>query len=292
MDEVDFTVLAAKSVFSDMIDKCPPAETCRDAFDRTAKATIKMASSRGGFGTPAQHSRRQRRETLNWASAPDAATLRPPSRHRHHQSEQAPFQFDLSISDNLSSPSLSATGGMQTPPLGKSKTFEADTFMSNAGSHRGPSPSERTMSQDGGSSIDPSLVPSPPVSRRTAPQQSGSSANTFMGHQFGMQGSMDYPDAQTMEFLQNLGATPNGDVHGLDQAQLDLGFGINWEGMHNDFGEGQQMNPFDTFFFGGQQSGNGAAGGGGGGGNGNGNGTVNGNGDSNESRTNGRGMSM
>ncbi|RDA83203.1 hypothetical protein CP532_1228 [Ophiocordyceps camponoti-leonardi (nom. inval.)] len=55
MDEVDFTVLAAKSVFTDMIDKCPPAETCRDAFDRTAKATIKMASSMGGFGR--QHGR-------------------------------------------------------------------------------------------------------------------------------------------------------------------------------------------------------------------------------------------
>lgn len=108
-----------------------------------------------------------------------------------------------------------------------------------------------------------------------------------MGHQFGMQGSMDYPDAQTMEFLQNLGATPNGDVNGLDQAQLDLGFGINWEGMHNDFGEGQQMNPFDTFFFGGQQSGNGTGDTGGtGSGNGNGNGNGSGNG------SNGRGMSM
>ncbi|RDA91639.1 hypothetical protein CP533_0075 [Ophiocordyceps camponoti-saundersi (nom. inval.)] len=60
MDEVDFTVLAAKSVFTDMIDKCPPAETCRDAFDRTAKATIKMASSNGGFGHPLG------RDALGW----------------------------------------------------------------------------------------------------------------------------------------------------------------------------------------------------------------------------------
>ena len=50
MDEVDFTILAAHSVFTDLMDKCPPAEACRDAFDRTARATIKMANSTGGFG--------------------------------------------------------------------------------------------------------------------------------------------------------------------------------------------------------------------------------------------------
>lgn len=76
-----------------------------------------------------------------------------------------------------------------------------------------------------------------------------------MGQQFGLQGSMDYPDTQTMDFLQNLGAAPNGDFGNVDQQQVDLGFGINWEGLPNDYGEGQQMNPFDTFFFGGQQGG-------------------------------------
>lgn len=50
MDEVDFTILAATSVLTDLIEKCPPAEACRDAFDRTAKATVKMANSTGGFG--------------------------------------------------------------------------------------------------------------------------------------------------------------------------------------------------------------------------------------------------
>ena len=99
-----------------------------------------------------------------------------------------------------------------------------------------------------------------------------------MGQQFGMQGSMDYPDAQTMEFLQNLGATPNGDMNNMEQAQLDLGFGINWEGIHNDYGEGQQINPFDTFFFGGQQTGGGGGGGGGNGGGAAGSGGNNGNG--------------
>ena len=52
MEEVDFTVLAATSVLTPLTEKCPPAEACRDAFNRTAKATVKMANSTGGFGQP------------------------------------------------------------------------------------------------------------------------------------------------------------------------------------------------------------------------------------------------
>lgn len=85
-------------------------------------------------------------------------------------------------------------------------------------------------------------------------------SNSMMGQQFGLQGPMEYPDAQTMDFLNSLGAATgdsggSGDFTGgsIDQAQLDLGFGMNWEGLANDYSEGQQINPFDTFFFGGQQ---------------------------------------
>ncbi|KAF2757801.1 hypothetical protein EJ05DRAFT_501322 [Pseudovirgaria hyperparasitica] len=51
LDDVDFTVLAATSVLGDLIDKCPPAEACRDAFDRMSKATIQMCMSTTGFGS-------------------------------------------------------------------------------------------------------------------------------------------------------------------------------------------------------------------------------------------------
>ncbi|KAL6709009.1 hypothetical protein ACN47E_002136 [Coniothyrium glycines] len=53
LDDVDFTVLAATSVLGDLIDKCPPAEACRDAFDRMSKATIQMCMSTTGFGSQA-----------------------------------------------------------------------------------------------------------------------------------------------------------------------------------------------------------------------------------------------
>ncbi|KAK8159962.1 fungal-specific transcription factor domain-containing protein [Phyllosticta citribraziliensis] len=53
LDDVDFTVLAATSVLGDLTDKCPPAEACRDAFDRMSKATIQMCMSTTGFGRQA-----------------------------------------------------------------------------------------------------------------------------------------------------------------------------------------------------------------------------------------------
>ena len=50
LDDVDFTVLIAISVLSDLTEKCPPAEACRDAFVRMSKATIAMCEKTTGFG--------------------------------------------------------------------------------------------------------------------------------------------------------------------------------------------------------------------------------------------------
>ncbi|KAH7149973.1 fungal-specific transcription factor domain-containing protein [Dactylonectria estremocensis] len=263
MDEVDFTILAAKSVLSDMMDKCPPAETCRDAFDRTAKATIKMASSTGGFGVPANQSRRPRREPSIWNTTPDSSKGSTQTRHRHQNSDHASYQFDLSVSDSLSSPTLSTAGDVTTqpsPPVPRT----ADGYMMKPRSRGGPSPSDIGINQDG-SPVDSSVVsvvPSPPVPRRVTSQPSIASSS-YAGQQqpqqqFSGPGSVEYPDAQTIEFLQSLGATSNGDFGNLDQPQVDLGFGMNWEGLHHDGIEGQQINPFDTFFFGGQQGSNGS----------------------------------
>lgn len=50
LDDFDFTVLAATSVLGDLMVKCPPAEACRDAFERMSKATVQMCMSSPGFG--------------------------------------------------------------------------------------------------------------------------------------------------------------------------------------------------------------------------------------------------
>ncbi|ODH46942.1 hypothetical protein GX48_06979 [Paracoccidioides brasiliensis] len=53
LDDVDFTILAATSVLGDLMEKCPPAEACRDAFERMSKATVQMCLSTTGFGSHA-----------------------------------------------------------------------------------------------------------------------------------------------------------------------------------------------------------------------------------------------
>jgi hypothetical protein len=274
MDEVDFTILAAKSVFSDLIDKCPPAETCRDAFDRTAKATIKMANSTGGFGA-APRTYQNREAQMDWSSTSDVASTGSGRRIRHQQkpSQQSPFQFDISLSDALSSPAMSNAGEVpsrSSPPLPKVKSFESSNFGQKQ-TRSAPSPSEMGLSATSDSTVlDQTLIPSPTLSRRLTTSSSATTGHTFMTQPDFSAGSMEYPDLQTMEFLQGLQGTPNGELGSLDQGQLDLGFGINWDGMHHDFSEGQQVNILDGFFFGGPQSGmnGGGMGGGMGGGGG------------------------
>ncbi|KAF5672355.1 positive regulator of purine utilization [Fusarium circinatum] len=250
MDEVDFTILAAKSVLTDMIDKCPPAETCRDAFDRTAKATIKMASSTGGFGAPTA-----RRQRSAWNTPPDSSKGTGQGRHRPQSSDQASYQIDLSLSDSLSSPTLSVAGdgnAQPSPPMARS----TEGYLLKSRSRGGPSPTESGHKQEG-SPIESGMVLSP-IPRRVTSQPNG--GGSYGGQQ--QFNGQDYPDAQTMEFLQNLGASSNGDFTAMDQSQLDMGLSMNWEGLHHDFGEAPQMNPFDTFFFGGPQGGGGQDGGG------------------------------
>jgi hypothetical protein len=91
MEHVDFTILAATSVLGDMIDKCPPAETCRDAFDRMSKATVQMCMSTTGFGSSGEgldtHSIQPKED-------PDRADHPVPSSRPKHN-------FDMSLSDLL-----------------------------------------------------------------------------------------------------------------------------------------------------------------------------------------------
>ena len=54
--DVDSTISAATYILGDLINKCPPAEACRDAFERMSKATLKMCLSTTGFGSRAANS--------------------------------------------------------------------------------------------------------------------------------------------------------------------------------------------------------------------------------------------
>jgi hypothetical protein len=127
MDEVDFTILAATSVLTDLIEKCPPAEACRDAFNRMSKATVQMCMSTTGFNSSAQslNSRSQRHHrpaaaedmANDYFGAPSSGQfalsnsrnqrLQPPSRpqrtssgqHQEQTAGRQKPQFDMGLND-------------------------------------------------------------------------------------------------------------------------------------------------------------------------------------------------
>ncbi|KAI1268993.1 fungal-specific transcription factor domain-containing protein [Xylariaceae sp. FL1019] len=278
MDEVDFTILAATSVFTDLIDKCPPAEACRDAFDRTAKATIKMANSSGGFGQVLNRNKRGSRgmaERIDYMNAREATANRPITQSHAQSDKPLPRSTNIYDTSNhdpyggqIRGPKMSS---MQTPhyhlqiPNLKS---EHDGYPMNPpmpGSNLQTNSPLECSSYDN-SAIDPVLLP--PQSPQVNSPASGASGTPKSAHQqFGTPnapntnysmmrspgagftpatGALNYADIQGMDFLQNLQDPANTE----SDMQMDMGFGIGWEGMHHDFSEGQQVDLFDGFFFG------------------------------------------
>ncbi len=278
MDEVDFTILAATSVFTDLISKCPPAEACREAFDRTAKATIKMANSTGGFGQVLGRKKRGSRGNNDYLSSRDA------NRQRHNQrisdaaTTRSSTQYDTPSYDGYSNqratqttPSqasgyrlpISTTQAEDTYPM--LRTMPTTALSTGSGSDVG--------SVHDNSAIDPVLLPSPgpvqsPASAASMTPQSTQASQypqATPGSNFNLlqspsstyaapAGGVNYSDLQGMDFLQGL-QDPASANYGNPDLQMDMGFGLGWEGMHHDFSDGQQVDLFDGFFFGGQQGG-------------------------------------
>ncbi|KAI1450248.1 hypothetical protein F5Y02DRAFT_107745 [Annulohypoxylon stygium] len=283
MDEVDFTILAATSVFTDLIEKCPPAEACRDAFDRTAKATIKMANSTGGFG---QVLHRNKRSSRNNNERGDYMNARDATANRH----KAQLSGSRTASSYATTPGQESYNSHETPSqIGSMQGAQSGGFrlsMPNVKTEQDGFSMLRSMPQSNlsagsisdaaslpdNSAIDPVLLPSPgahtasPVSVNSlTPQSTAGQYNQNTGNSnYNMLRSpasnftpsgMNYSDLQGMDFLQGIQEQPNGDGIINNDLQMDMGFGLGWEGMHHDFSDGQQVDLFDGFFFGGQQGG-------------------------------------
>ncbi|CAD6445859.1 84d9dc85-9884-4780-b17a-b8728a73b139 [Sclerotinia trifoliorum] len=211
MDEVDFTILAATSVLGDLIEKCPPAEACRDAFDRMSKATVQMCMSTTGFGSGAQQGLQSRRPhhpggQHHSQSQPDdyfnvnSSRLRKPP-----QSNRPKPQFDMGLND-LFTPqpppagakghSRAASGSKQSRggfvnerPHSRNSTgsnnavkTEFDAYRNDANSPRIPSPnfavSPPFSNLDNNMNLDPNLFPtqqSPVQGYTSVPGQSQNS---------------------------------------------------------------------------------------------------------------------
>ncbi|KAF9887058.1 Fungal specific transcription factor [Aspergillus nanangensis] len=142
LDEVDFTVLAATSVLGDLMQKCPPAEACRDAFERMSKATVQMCLSTTGFGSQvdlsmtqsglgpspntahAGHPRQYGRYTVERQRGSHGSAVRRPTQTR--QARPVP-RFDMNLGDLFSE----NNSGLERPGAGARKAIPASYPVRN-----------------------------------------------------------------------------------------------------------------------------------------------------------------
>ena len=97
--DVEYTIHAATSVLADLVEKCPPAEACKEAFERMSKATIKMTLSTTGFKRPlGEQMARPTQQDYNSSPSPPSV--------KNETSQEAPVRpsrpppkFDMNLQD-------------------------------------------------------------------------------------------------------------------------------------------------------------------------------------------------
>ncbi|KAK5333133.1 hypothetical protein LTR98_010774 [Exophiala xenobiotica] len=294
LDDFDFTVLAATSVLGDLMEKCPPAEACRDAFERMSKATVQMCMSTPGFGFSVEHEE-PRPQVSRQSSQQQYTTTGPMQIDSYLHQPIAPKpsaamrrpapKFDMDLRELFPEdlePSARPSQSFPQPLQGLQRQGQP-TYQQQQQQQQQQQPMQpHNQHQQQPSPHQPQLSPASSVSSHVnntgmgmGPPHSNSTNNTQFFNQnrppnpqqpFYMQNTYN-PDFMSslpgMDFLNSVG--PSADDFDFDANGLDLGFGMGLDYQH-DWSDGQQYDLFDGFFFG-----NGLGGTNGAGGNGNGN---------------------
>ncbi|KKK20367.1 putative C6 transcription factor (UaY) [Aspergillus rambellii] len=287
LDEVDFTVLAATSVLGDLMHKCPPAEACRDAFDRMSKATIEMSLSTTGFGSQVDLGQiRASASAARQANAMHSSRSRQyASRQRHgparrqiqvRQSRPVP-RFDMNLGDLFgdsgSVPERQGSSSIRkpVPPFPVSETSDP-----NFATDRSARPaSQRTPSMEYYGNYETSVY------YGNSPQPNGSPSSAgpaTAGPQF-QPADPENPSGMGLDFLEydssgierqmSMGSDENPDYnshgisslgHGAEHSVgIDLGFGMAVDFQH-DWSENAHYDLLEGYFFGGSGPGPGVGG--------------------------------
>lgn len=111
--DVEYTVQAATSVLADLMEKCPPAHACSDAFDRMSKASIKMSLPTTGFEPSlSQHIARSTQQHCKSFLTPQIIKSEA-SQVASRRPTRPPPQFDMNLRDLF-------------PELQDARTFDGD----------------------------------------------------------------------------------------------------------------------------------------------------------------------
>lgn len=267
LDDFDFTVLAATSVLGDLMEKCPPAEACRDAFERMSKATVQMCMSTPGFGfslereEPRQPLSRQTSKQ-NMSTMPMQIDSYPSARVAHkHSQKRPPPKFDMDLRELFPEdlePSVRPSHSTPMPLPGLQRPGQGQ-----------PGAAMGMPQQDQHSPRQQQLSPTSSINSQVNPGMANNTPLLYAQRQsqqpFYMQNTYN-PDFMSglpgMDFLNNTGGNGDGDFN-FDAGGLDLGFGMGLDYQH-DWSDGQQFDLFDGFFFGNGGGGGGVNGAGGG----------------------------
>ncbi|KAG4413633.1 hypothetical protein IFR04_013211, partial [Cadophora malorum] len=207
MDEVDFTILAATSVLGDLIEKCPPAEACRDAFDRMSKATVQMCMSTTGFGSSAQ-GLTTRRKSHNHSHNENSSDYFTNSNKAYSNSRQSGRsqrpkpQFDMGLNDLLGSQTSSNTNtaGFGSNNGMPSASAEAKSGFDFAGPSRQNTSTSQHQNQNPGTSPSDYAI-SPPLSTLTPrPAYSHAVQSTYATNPY-QEMQFPFTNAPGMDFL-------------------------------------------------------------------------------------------
>ncbi|KAL8721105.1 MAG: hypothetical protein Q9225_002128 [Loekoesia sp. 1 TL-2023] len=228
LDDVDFTVLAATSVLGDLIDKCPPAEACRDAFERMSRATIKLCLSSTGFGSKATGFwARENRPSQESSLAIDDAWFQ----IKQQESQRSSAQFDMRTQDDVSDEMHKDQGTFDSRSYGQWQPTAQPVMTPQPQAFR--TLSDGSMSQQHFDDPTP-MEPMPPTN---APTLTSNDA---------LYGPYDFSANNELDALSA----------GNDTTVFDGQFGMNLGfGEAHDWSDGVQLDLFDGFFFGGTNNG-------------------------------------
>lgn len=273
LDDVDFTVLIATSVLSDLMEKCPPAEACRDAFVRMSKATISMCMSTTGFGPNSTLGT----QTLSQGGYFGLSSRSNPGAQPQQQPRRMPLpKFDMNLKDLFSEEEIANRPSAHQL---KDLDFALPLFRSPYAAQQQHQPSSivqqpnepfRSPSNHGASPAAFSNHPNSPLSLKPRPTQQ-QQIQSQQSQQL-QPASSSYPSTSDLPF-DFLDAFPLSDPtnafswmtannNNTTYGELDLGFGTGgtagtylFEGEGDD--GGGDVDLFDGFFFGGGGGGGG-----------------------------------
>ncbi|KAL8944845.1 MAG: hypothetical protein Q9216_000135 [Gyalolechia sp. 2 TL-2023] len=225
LDDVDFTILAATSVLGDLIDKCPPAEACRDAFERMSRATVKLCLSTTGFGSQAIGPQARARR---YSQGTDTGKDEQWSSLKQRQSRPSPFTTEAhlrDVTDRMERDQRTLDDGKYEP------------WQANAQSTIAFQPQSHQLHQ----SIDDASRPEQALVGFTSTQPMRPSSLPAESTADPFYPSFDPSSSELDAFL----ACNDGTAYD-NQFGMNLGFGD-----EHDWSDGVQLDLFNGFFFGG-----------------------------------------